>query len=170
MSTTAITTDRLTLRAPRASDAPAIADILQDVEVAKWLTNPPFPYTVADAEEYIGLDHDEDVYFIVDDEGVCGCISLRSELGYYLAQNRWGRGYMKEAATALVRAHFASSDADLESGHFVGNKRSRGVLVSLGFRNVDVDQHYCPARDATLDNQKMILTRANWLAQKAMQP
>jgi RimJ/RimL family protein N-acetyltransferase len=145
-------------------DAPAITRILQDVEVAKWLTNPPFPYTLEDAEAFIGMAHDEDVYFIADDTGVCGCISLRSELGYYLAPDRWGRGYMKEAAVALVADHFETSDADLESGHFVGNERSRGVLVSLGFQDTTIDRHFFPAREATLNNQKMILTRAGWEA------
>ncbi|MCF2903893.1 GNAT family N-acetyltransferase [Octadecabacter sp. CECT 8868] len=159
-----ITTERLTLRRPIMADAHAITAILQDVEVAKWLTNPPFPYTLADAEAYIALDHEEDVYAIVDEAGICGVISLRSELGYYLAQDRWGRGYMKEAASVLVDAHFELSDKDLESGHFVDNTRSRAVLVSLGFKDTEVDRHYCPARDAALDNQKMVLTRAAWEA------
>ena len=157
-----IKTDRLTLRRPQLADAPALTSILQDVEVAKWLTNPPFPYTLDDAKAFIGLDHDEDVYFIVDPQCLCGCISLRSELGYYLARDRWGRGYMKEAARALVAEHFTASNADLESGHFVDNARSRGVLLSLGFRDTGIDAHYCPARDETLDNQKMILTLADW--------
>lgn len=159
-----ITTDRLTLREPTVADAPAITKILQDVDVARWLTNPPWPYTLADAQEYLSLDHDGEVMMIVDADGVCGCISLRTELGYYLAQDRWGRGYMKEAAAALVAHHFATSDADLESGHFVGNARSRGVLVGLGFQDTAIDAHFSPAREDTLDNQKMVLTRANWKA------
>lgn len=157
-------TERLILRALVQGDAPAITAILQDVAVAEWLTNPPFPYTLADAEQFIAMDHNEDVYAIEDAAGVCGVISLRSELGFYLAQDRWGRGYMKEAAAALVTAHFAGFNADLESGHFVGNARSRSVLVSLGFQDVDVDRHHCPARGETLDNQKMILTRTMWEA------
>ena len=162
MSIATITTDRLTLRAPQDTDAPAITAILQDVEVARWLTNPPFPYTLADAAAFIAMDHGEDVYVIEDADGACGCISLRSELGYYLARDRWGRGYMGEAAAALVAKHFAQSDADLSSGHFVGNARSRGVLVSLGFRDTAIDRHYCPARDETLDNQMMVLSRSTW--------
>ena len=159
-----IKTKRLTLRPLKMGDAPAITAILQNVEVAKWLTNPPWPYTINDAKDYIGLDHDETVLGIEDGDGLCGVISLRSELGYYLAQDRWGRGYMKEAAHALVAAHFETTDADLESGHFVGNARSRGVLIGLGFRDTDLDRHLCPARGETLDNQKMILTRTAWEA------
>ncbi len=159
-----ITTKRLTLRAPRLADGADVTKIMQDVEVARWLTNPPFPYTLADAEGFISMEHGENVYFMDDAQGLCGCISLGSELGYWLAQDRWGQGYMSEAAHAVVSKHFADSDADLDSGHFVGNARSRGVLLGLGFRDTDIDQHFCPARGETLDNQKMLLSRADWEA------
>jgi RimJ/RimL family protein N-acetyltransferase len=157
-----IVTERLTLRAPAAADAPRVTNIMQDVEVTSWLTNPPYPYALSDAETFIAMDHGGSVHFIHDGDGLCGCISLDGELGYWLARDRWGRGYMSEAAGAVVVQHFETSDADLDSGHFVGNARSRGVLMGLGFVDGDIDQHYCPTLDATLDNQKMVLTRAAW--------
>ena len=46
---TILTTGRLILRPPVAGDARAIADILNDWEVTKWLTMVPFPYTLAEA-------------------------------------------------------------------------------------------------------------------------
>ena len=45
----ALTTKRLQLRPPVASDATAITAILNDFEISKWLSVVPFPYTRADA-------------------------------------------------------------------------------------------------------------------------
>lgn len=164
MNPAAITTDRLTLRAPEMADAAAVAAVLQNVDVARWLTNPPFPYALADAQAFIAMDHEGAVYFIHDNDGLCGCITLRSDLGYWLAQDRWGRGYMTEAANAVVAAHFAASNAPLSSGHLVGNARSRRILVRLGFRDDRVISHFIPARKTETDVQKMRLTHADWEA------
>ena len=49
----ALTTKRLQLRSPVASDATAITAILNDFEISKWLSVVPFPYTRADALEFI---------------------------------------------------------------------------------------------------------------------
>ena len=37
------TTDRLTLRAPCLNDTAVVTRIMQDIEIARWPTNPPFP-------------------------------------------------------------------------------------------------------------------------------
>ena len=49
----ALVTKRLQLRSPMASDAAAIAAILNDFDIRKWLPPVPFPYTQADASEFI---------------------------------------------------------------------------------------------------------------------
>ena len=48
-----IQTERLTLRHPVEADAPALVTQLNDYEVAKWLSQVPYPYTRTDADEWI---------------------------------------------------------------------------------------------------------------------
>lgn len=164
MSIADIITDRLTLRAPALRDADAVTAVLQDDAVERWLTNPPYPYTLKDAEDFIGLDHAGTVRFIEDDGGLCGCVSLRDGLGYWLARDRWGRGYMTEAARAVVAHRFKTSDADIRSGYVVGNVASRRILEGLGFRDDFVKTVPIAARGEDMNVQKMRLTHADWAA------
>lgn len=159
-----ITTKRLTLRAPRTGDAAAVTKVMQDIEVTRWLTNPPYPYTLADAESFIAKDHGENVYFIEDAQRVCGCISLNQGLGYWLARDRWGLGYMSEAAIAVVAHHFGETDVPLRGGYLVGNGRSRAILEKVGFRDDFVKSVFIPALGEDVDVQKMLLSRSDWEA------
>ncbi|MEM1414939.1 MAG: GNAT family N-acetyltransferase [Myxococcota bacterium] len=60
-------------------------------------------------------------------------------LGYEVVQRRWGRGYAKEAAAAVLRwaVHRLGVPA-VEASHDVRNAPSRRVLEQLGFRFVEV--------------------------------
>lgn len=87
-----ITTDRLTLRAPKMEDAPVVTAALQDFDVARWLTGPPYPFTLTHVQEFIRRDHDGKVFYIEDDGGICGAISLTAGRGYWLSKDRWARG------------------------------------------------------------------------------
>lgn len=132
---TQIKTDRLFLRPPEPNDAPAIAAALADDDVVRWLTRAPNPYRLSDAKEYIaraqGLG---EVLMIHDATGLIGCIGCGKELGYWLAKPAWGRGYITEAARAVLAEHFGPrKGGDLISGHYQGNDRSARVLDKLGF-------------------------------------
>ena len=48
-------TERLLLRAPRASDAKTIADLASDRRVAENTARIPHPYSLADADEWIAF-------------------------------------------------------------------------------------------------------------------
>ena len=100
------------IRRWRPEDAAALARAINDEAVQANLRDGlPFPYTVSDAEAFIGAAlSDGSMYsFAVTENDVCiGCISvtrgenihrLTGELGYYIARERWGRGY----ATGAVR-------------------------------------------------------------------
>ncbi|MGE4548018.1 MAG: GNAT family N-acetyltransferase [Intestinibacillus sp.] len=55
-------------------------------------------------------------------------------LGYSLAAERWGRGYMTEAARAVLAHGFGTLSLDLISATcFPNNARSRRVLEKCGF-------------------------------------
>src|SRR5690606_22086694 len=103
----ALETERLRLRHHRPSDAPAIATLLDDWAVVRWLSEVPFPYTAADAEEWIEQSRrariaGRDYQFVVtraEDGVLIGHIGLRiaingklGELGYWFGRPFWGQG------------------------------------------------------------------------------
>lgn len=56
-------------------------------------------------------------------------------LGYALSAKQWGRGYMTEAAAAVVRHGFETMGLDLISAYcYPLNERSQRVLDKLGFQ------------------------------------
>ncbi len=55
-------------------------------------------------------------------------------LGYVLDENYWGKGYIPEAASALIAYGFREMKLDLISVyHFSFNMRSKRVIEKLGF-------------------------------------
>ena len=142
-----LVTHHLTLRKPLEVDLEAIARCLDDLEVSRWLGSVPHPYTLADAREW--FEHVETGprdrrWTIHDATGLVGVVSIGErlredlpnddlELGYWLARDRWGRGYMGEAARAVVADHFARGGGDLVSGAQEGNPASLAIQERLGF-------------------------------------
>jgi RimJ/RimL family protein N-acetyltransferase len=56
------------------------------------------------------------------------------ELGYWLGKPYWGRGYVSEAAAAVVEYAFGwLNQPALVAGYFVDNPASGRVLEKLGF-------------------------------------
>ena len=55
-------------------------------------------------------------------------------IGYELAREHWGNGYMTEALRAMIQYAFLNKKVDvLAIGHFAGNDRSRRVIEKCGF-------------------------------------
>ena len=60
------------------------------------------------------------------------------DLGYWLEEAAWGKGYAFEAAQALVRFAFETVRlAALNSGHAADNPNSGRFLTRLGFAHTD---------------------------------
>lgn len=56
-------------------------------------------------------------------------------IGYELARDHWGKGYMPEALRAMIVCAFERKKVDvLAIGHFAGNDRSRRVIEKCGFQ------------------------------------
>lgn len=157
-----INTSRLTLRTPRSEDAVLVPPLIGDLDVARWLTHVPHPYGLDDARDFISGDMSNGAYFIWYGDTLIGCVSIRQELGYWLARKAWGQGFAAEAARALVAHHFEQSVQDLESGYFVENSRSRNVLLKLGFVESATRQAKCRATGDWHVLQRMLLTRTGW--------
>src|SRR5580693_9877626 len=105
-----LATARLVLRAPRRSDAKAIAALANDRRIAANTARIPHPYGVDDAEQFIASvnKREGEACFVITLDGapigVCS-IDLREdgpEMGYWLGVPYWGRGFATEAARALI--------------------------------------------------------------------
>jgi RimJ/RimL family protein N-acetyltransferase len=170
----AIATERLLLRAPRMTDAPAAAELANDLGVAGMTTAMPFPYSLAHAEAWLGEvarpDPRREAAFAIEhrDFGLIGMLVFdepvpgRPELGYWLGRPFWGRGYATEAASAALgwaRADWRKNV--VWAGHFADNRASGQVLVKAGFLYTgDVEARPCAARGGQAVPTRMMV----WLA------
>ena len=162
-----LTTDRLTLRTFRRSDAPVVIDALNHWDVTQWLTRVPFPYAQADFDWFLAemCSYPDDRVWAIDRDGaMVGTVSLTAELGYWLHPAHHGQGIMSEAARAVCAWHFAQGHATLRSGFHVGNLPSSRLLYRLGFENDHIAQRAETARGDRVDIQKVVLTHARWTA------
>ena len=159
------------LKPPTGADKHAIVDCIGDFEVARWLSNVPHPYTLADAEEWIDIvaktASDEAAGFklsIFMDDALIGGVGLNRgegnvyELGYWLAKDFWGKGIATEAATGLLQhARQTLPDAEFVAHCMKGNPASAWVLEKLGFRvtgEVEIDSLSLGAKTPCFELEK----------------
>lgn len=106
----------------------------------------PFPYTDADARDWIELASTQDpaqaLAIVVDGEAVGGVgvhpmtdVHRRTaEVGYWLGRAWWGRGIASEALAATVDYAFSTFDlVRLEAQVYEWNPASARVLEKCGF-------------------------------------
>ena len=142
-------TQRLVLRPMQPCDAEPLFALFADWDVIRRLSAPPWPYTIADAHDFLGsLGHDltQRTFAIALDQALIGGIDVRMNhpsrsqsgdgpnLGYWLGRPYWGRGYMTEAAREFLAHVFAAGIGDtVYSGGFADNAASLRVQEKLGF-------------------------------------
>ncbi len=170
-----LTTDRLVLRDLRDDDADFIAREIAHPEVHRWLPHVPFPYGLDKAQGFINLFKNGAGNRLIEADGQpIGVVTVSEPsediplpaLGYWLAVGAHGKGYMTEAARAMVDWHFTHSDLDLGSGWVTGNDGSEKVLMKLGFRrNGIVKDTHVAALGQTLPVIKCQLSKQDWTAQ-----
>ena len=177
-----IETERLLLRPLRDSDGPEIATKINNYEISKNLARVPFPYTLADAEDFLDwaatLD-DRSAFRVISikqqPDELIGIISYdwshdnqRAELGYWLLQKHWGKGLMTEAAHAMVELAFTHSGLEhLSSCFFNENPASGKVLAHAGFQVTGPCLHFSKARGHDVPVTTVELTKTQWLNKKA---
>ena len=139
-------TERLLLRPGWIEDAPALAGLIGDQVVARNLARVPFPYTLADAERFLGVGtatlpnllafaRTRGAPRLIGGVGLHRDLDGAVELGYWIGRPFWGLGFATEAARAMVAlAHGSLRVERLVAGHFRDNPASGRVLRKLGFR------------------------------------
>lgn len=132
------------------SDAKELAAALSNKKVQDNLRDGlPYPYTEQDGTDYISamLSADENETFafaIAVNEKVVGSIGIfrqgnihrqTAELGYYIAEEYWGKGIMTEAVKQICGYIFDKSDIiRIYAEPFAYNAASCRVLEKAGFQ------------------------------------
>ncbi len=163
--TEVIQTERLVLRRFRREDSSRLVTLLNDLDVARWLTRVPHPYEAEHSVEFLDAMADEqDAFAITKDSSLIGCVSTGNQLGYWVEKTSWGQGYVTEAAHAMITRIFQSDRQELTSGYHLGNERSKAVLSKFGFK--PDGQHIATSRSTNeiVTIQDMVLTRSSWEA------
>ena len=168
-----IRTDRLILREPTLDDAPCYALGVGEYEVTRFLTPVPYPYSLAMAIDWLrqaGPATPERSILIVElpGKGVIGCVSLLSELGFWIARPHWNRGYVTEAATALLDWHFAGCGGEVvvSSAHH-DNVASLAVQKKLGFVPSGREMRFSQTRQHNVEHVISALSRQDWQMRRA---
>ena len=132
------------------SDAKDLALALSNKEIQNNLRDGlPYPYTEQDGKDYISamLSANENETFsfaVTADNKVIGSIGVfrqenihkrTAELGYYIAQEYWGKGIMTEAVKQICEYVFDSSDIiRIYAEPFAHNSASCRVLEKAGYQ------------------------------------
>jgi RimJ/RimL family protein N-acetyltransferase len=161
-----ISTERLVLRALEPADAPALAEMMNDEQVAAW-TAVPQPYTEAAAHGWIsdhapgqraagrGIDLAVTEFLT---QRLVGVIQLSrtdwrvrsSEMSYIIAPWARGEGYASEAALATAQWLFRDQRFErLELRTAADNTASQQVAQKIGCISEGVLRGACIARTRT---------------------
>lgn len=137
------------IRPWRMDDADALAAVIGNPKVQEMLRDGlPYPYTAGDAREFIsamlGAGEGSVYPFAIALGGECvGSISvtrggnvhrLTGELGYYVAEERWGRGLCTAAVREICAYVFENTDIlRIYATPYAHNAASCRVLEKAGF-------------------------------------
>ncbi len=142
-------TERLVLRRPEAGDVESLVLLADNRKVAEMLARMPNPYGEAEAKAFLAMasGSNEVIYVLTaagqrpgDGGTLVGCAGLAVtdrglELGYWVGEPYWRKGYATEAAHALVDLAFRKTDINaLHASCRVINPASRRVIHKCGFQ------------------------------------
>ena len=140
------------LRTFTLADAPRVAELCGDWEVARMTARLPHPYTLEMAKSFIAACREScatgpaPTYAIAraDDGTLVGAIAISNDmlhagesLGYWIGRPHWGNGYATAAARAMIALAFSQLGIDvLTAIHLVRNPASGRVMAKCGMSEV----------------------------------
>ncbi len=167
-----IATKRLALRAPMRGDVPELVKLANNSAIAEKLVRLPSPYTRADAVGFVEIfaqRPDERPYAITLDDKLIGVVGFTffegkpPELGYWLGEPFWGKGFMTEAARALIEAAHQTHHFELIAARALAdNAGSLNVLQKLGFKPVGKGKRETGPNDGK-PTMTLELVRPRWM-------
>lgn len=169
-----IETKRLVLRPWTEADAPALFGLARDPEIgpaAGWMphgsveesrriirevlaTWESYAIQLCETGELVGAVglkdmHDSDLVRSADEY----------EIGYWTGRPFWGRGYMPEAAVALIdHARRDLGARRIWACHYAGNSKSHRVMEKCGLSFVREEQHVaCPLLGSDVFRDQVVM-------------
>lgn len=143
-----LSTKRLLLRKLGAADIPSLVTYANNKAVADNVLNIPHPYTEEDAIFWLnfvqqGFKNLERFVFAVvlkENDEFIGAVGLHlngkhngAELGYWLGQPFWSKGYVTEAVSAVLGFGFEELNLHkIYATHFTDNLASGKVMIKNG--------------------------------------
>lgn len=143
-----IKTSRFTLRKWRDTDAEALVRVANNKKVYDNLRDLfPYPYNLNDAKTFINIamqDYNDKVFFAIDIDGIAvGSVAIttqkdiyrkNAEIGYFIGEDYWGKGYMTGIIKELVKIAFEKYDiVRIFAEPFADNIASKKALEKSGF-------------------------------------
>lgn len=175
-------TEHLLLRRLRLDDAEPLFALFNNWNVIRFLSAPPWPYTPGDSRLFVGgivarsPELNEEMLAITQDSAFIGLIGVRlrgasalqsgagPNIGYWIGEPFWGRGFMTEAVRAVVRHLFDTNDADaIYSGAFTENVASLRVQEKCGFVRDGDTTLFSKPRGGEFPHVNTVLTRARFV-------
>ena len=141
-----LVTERLVLRLPHEDDIAELAELADNRRIADMLARMPHPYGEREARAFVAGARERAVagctyaITLADSGAFVGCAGLHGlrgglELGYWIGEPYWGRGYATETAHTLVDLAFRASAIErLHVSCRVVNAASRRVIHKCGFQ------------------------------------
>lgn len=145
-----LSTERLILRPYSLDDVSDVVRLIGDVRVSETLLNVPYPYYEQDAIDWISTREPMFLSKANADFAITsgatgeylGGIGLTfnplmnyAELGYWVGLPHWGKGYVTEAARAVVDWGFRERNLNrILARHVPHNLASGRVMVKIGMQ------------------------------------
>lgn len=171
-----IETERLILRKWNIDDAESLFQYAKNPNVGPIAGWPPHTSIEVSKEVIANVLNGAECYAICEkgNNVAIGVVELKlnghsdmtqrddeCELGYWLGEPFWGRGYMPEAAGALLKRGFEELGmTTIWCGYYEGNQKSKRVQEKLGF-----EYHHCEEVPVPLMNENRI-GHANFMTKK----
>jgi len=171
--------ERLVLRAPHEDDIDALAHLANNANVATMVSRMPHPYTTRDAADFVRRTTSGEIgkclYAItkIDNGAFLGCCGVEPsedpatvEIGYWLGEPYWNKGYMTEAAHALIDMVFRTRPNvnQIDARCRVTNVASRRVIHKCGFQFQGSGLAASLALGSTVSVEWFRLDRRTWMS------
>ena len=177
-----IETERLVLRQLNMGDIKDVVEGLNNINVSKWLTKVPFPYTEEDAKAYIKNTIDNNLYnyaiVLKSENKLIGgtqitIVSANDGVatgGLWLNEKYHGCGYGTEALDARARYSFEVLGLRrIENGYFKGNEKSHRMQLKVGYKDEGIkrQRYICDATGEIVDECITGLLRDEWMERQS---
>ncbi|NIF05631.1 GNAT family N-acetyltransferase [Chryseobacterium sp. Tr-659] len=163
-----IETERLILSQLEEKDIPFIVELLQHRIYSDLTSNIPYPYTENDAKFWLKMSKEAFenntgyTFGIRNKEGqIIGAVGIhdrdddKAELGYWIGIPYWNKGYVTEAAKAIVNFGFNELGFNkIFATHFLHNPASGRIMEKIG-----MEQEAVLKQEAKKDGEYFDLVR-----------